>query len=326
VVIICEALFILLDLGQISRFYQFLLTPSFTSLMTWMFVLFNAMLVIYALETFFLVRGDLVAWADDPARKGRKFYRSLALGATSYSEEDRVRDHRRVRVLSLISLPVGFLFYATNGAFFAIVINRPIWNSAMTPALFVVAAMLSGGALITFLVHVFMREDELVKSLGGITLFLLVVFLLLEGMRFYIGYQSNLPLAVASLNLTVSGPYGWTFWIGHLLLGSLLPLIMLIRFRDNPGAIAWACFLIAITFITFRLSFVIPDLQITGLQGLGNTFVNKRLQTNYIPNLNEWLVSLWVVSLGLLTFLLGTRWLPVVTANKGGLEHVEEQA
>jgi molybdopterin-containing oxidoreductase family membrane subunit len=81
--------------------------------------------------------------------------------------------------------------------------------------------------------------------------------------------------------------------------------------------------LIAITFITFRLSFVIPDLQITALQGMENAFVNKRLQANYIPNLNEWLVSLWVVSLGLLTFLLGTRWLPVVTSDKGGLEHAE---
>jgi len=295
-------------------------------LMTWMFVLFNAMLVIYALETFFLVRGDLVAWAGDPARKGRKFYRSLAFGATSYSQEDRVRDHRRVRMLSLISLPVGFLFYATNGAFFAIIINRPIWNSAVTPVLFVVAAMLSGGALITFLIHIFMREDDLVRPLGAVTLFLLVVFLLLQGLRFYIGYQSKNPAAVASLDLAISGSYAWTFWIGHLLVGSLLPLIILIRFRDNPGAIAWACFLIVITFITFRLSFLIPDLQITGLQGLESAFVNKRLQTHYIPNLNEWLVSLWVISLGLLTFLLGTRWLPVVTANRGGLEHAEEQA
>jgi dimethyl sulfoxide reductase membrane subunit len=235
-----------------------------------------------------------------------------------------VRDHRRVRILSLISLPVGFLFYATNGAFFAIIINRPIWNSAVTPVLFVVAAMLSGGALITFLIHIFMREDDLVRPLGAVTLFLLVVFLLLQGLRFYIGYQSKNPAAVASLDLAISGSYAWTFWIGHLLVGSLLPLIMLIRFRDNPGAIAWACFLIVITFITFRLSFLIPDLQITGLQGLESAFVNKRLQTHYIPNLNEWLVSLWVISLGLLTFLLGTRWLPVATADRGGLEHAEE--
>ena len=49
----------------------------------------------------------------------------------------------------MISLPVGLFFYGTNGAFFAILQNRPIWNSAMTPLLFIAAALLSGGALIT---------------------------------------------------------------------------------------------------------------------------------------------------------------------------------
>lgn len=323
VALICETLFVLLDLGQISRFYQFLLTPSFSSLMTWMFVLFAAMLIVYALETFFLVRGDLIAWSNDPDRKGRKLYRALALGASAHDEGDRVRDAGRVRILSLISLPVGFLFYATNGAFFAIVMNRPIWNSSVTPALFVVAAMLSGGALITWLIHVFMHDDELVTSLGGVVLFLLVTFLLLEGLRFFVGYWSGLLAAVASLDLVVSGPYWWTFWIVHLGIGSLLPLILLTGYRENTSAVAWACFLIVIAFLAFRLNFLIPDLQITKLLGMENAFVNKRLQAHYIPNLNEWLVSLWVVSLGLLTFLLGTRWLPVVTSNRGGLENAE---
>ena len=70
--LLCEVLFITLDLGRMARIYRFLITPSFTSLMTWMFVLFNAMLVIYALKTFFLVRGDLVAWANDETRKGKQ--------------------------------------------------------------------------------------------------------------------------------------------------------------------------------------------------------------------------------------------------------------
>jgi molybdopterin-containing oxidoreductase family membrane subunit len=42
----------------------------------------------------------------------------------------------------------------------------------------------------------------------------------------------------------------------------------------------------------------------------------------YFPNLHEWLVSLWVFSLGLLAFLLGSRWLPLIAAGKGEEEHV----
>jgi Ni/Fe-hydrogenase subunit HybB-like protein len=64
VCLLCEVLFILLDLGTMHRaFYQFFLTPSFSSLLTWMFVLFNLMGIIYTLKTYFLVRGDIIQGA-----------------------------------------------------------------------------------------------------------------------------------------------------------------------------------------------------------------------------------------------------------------------
>jgi Ni/Fe-hydrogenase subunit HybB-like protein len=75
VALLCEVLFITLDLGRMTRIYQFLLSPSFSSLMTWMFILFNGMLIIYALKTFFLVREDLIRWSNDTDRKGSKIYR-----------------------------------------------------------------------------------------------------------------------------------------------------------------------------------------------------------------------------------------------------------
>ena len=131
IALLCEVLFITLDLGRMARIYRFLLTPSFTSLMTWMFVLFNAMLVIYALKTFFLIRGDLVHWAKDKERSGRGIYRILALGKEVYGDADHLKDENRVHILSMISLPVGILFYGTNGAFFAILMNRPIWNLSL---------------------------------------------------------------------------------------------------------------------------------------------------------------------------------------------------
>ena len=35
--------------------------------------------------------------------------------------------------------------------------NRPLWNSALTPFLFIMAALLSGGALVTFLTYLHRR-------------------------------------------------------------------------------------------------------------------------------------------------------------------------
>lgn len=333
VALICEVQFILLDLGQWHRaLYQFFITPSFTSLLTWMFVLFNAMLIIYALKTFYLIRGDLVRWSKDPEKGGlHGLYGLLTLGKSEYTKADRENDMRKVHLLAKISLPVGLIFYGTNGAFFAVLLSRPVWNSAMTPLLFVVAALLSGGALIAFLTYVFRQkdplnpdglcyEDRICLDLGKVILFLLIVFLALEGMQFFVGYQTATIAVVTSLDLIVKGPHWWVFWIVHLLIGSLVPLLLLIFRADDVKSVALACFLIFITFAAVRYNFVIPDLAVYKLEGLEATFAHPRLRTDYVPNLNEWLVSLWIISTGLVVMLLGTRFLPIVTEN-GGTDH-----
>lgn len=327
VCLFCEVLFILFDLGTMHRaFYQFFLSPSFSSLLTWMFVLFNLMGIIYTLKTYFLVRGDIIQGAAHQTGLLRTLYRLLSLGRTHYDDSMRAADERRVHLLAWFSLPVGLLFYATNGAFFAILINRPIWNSAVTPLLFVVAALLSGGALVTFLTYVFVENtkglrDTLMTYLGRSILFLLSLFLVLEAMQFFVGYQTGRTDIVTSLNHITVGPHWWIFWVVHLGIGSLIPLMLLIFGDKSPKAAATACFLIFIAFIAVRYNFVIPDLAVYKLEGLEFVFRHARLSTDYVPNLNEWLVSIWIISAGLLAFLLGTRYLPIVNAKFGGMDH-----
>ncbi len=328
VALVCEVQFIVYDLGTMHRaFYQFFLTPNFASLMTWMFVLFNAMLLLYLFKTYFLIRGSLILRASREDTKAARLYRWLALGRREYSEADRSRDEKRVHQLAWASLPVGLLFYATNGAFFAILMNRPIWNSALTPLLFVVAALLSGGALIAFLTYVFYREssatgdfcvqEDLCLDLGRVVLFLLIVFLALEGMQFFVGYQTARTDIVTSLNQIVKGPHWWTFWIIHLFLGSLIPIILFVGFPHRVKATVWACFLIFVTFPAVRYNFIVPDLAVYKLEGLGQAFVHFRLSTDYVPNLNEWMVSVWIISFGFMMFLLGTRYLPIIVQEQG---------
>lgn len=323
VALTCEVITISFDLGHMFRVYRFLLTPSFTSMITWMVVFTNAMLVIYVLECYFLLRGNLVLWSKDPNRPGQSIYRFLTFGKKDYSGADRSADHRRVHTISLISLPVGLIFYGVNGAIFAILLNRPLWNGALTPLIFIVTALLSGGALITFLTYVFRIDDKLVHYLGHVIRFVLAVFLLLEGFQFFVGYMTGVVAEITSLNIIAFGPYWWVFWVFHVFLGSFIPLYLLIRHQASPGAVAWACFLIVLTFIAVRLNMVIPDQAVYKLEGLEATFYHARLRTaEYFPNLTEWLVSLWVFSLGMLAFLLGSRWLPLIVAGKGEAEHV----
>ncbi len=320
--LLCEGIIISLDLGHPLRVYRFLVTPSFTSMLTWLVVFILAMWLNYLPWFYLLLREKFVLWSQDPERKGKDIYRTLAGGRTEYTDRDRERDQKRVRILALINIPVGFLFFFVQGAFFAVVLNRPLWSSAFTPVLFMTAAFLSGSALIAALACIFSREEDVVAPLARIVRALLVAFLILEAVQFFMGYRSDSPGAVAALNMIAFGPNWWAFWIVHIVIGSLIPLYLLFFRANDLRYVARACLLIVITLVAVRYNAVVPDLAAYNLEGLDRAFINSRLSTAYSPNLYEWLVSLWVASLWVVVFLLGTRWLPVISTEKGGEQHV----
>jgi molybdopterin-containing oxidoreductase family membrane subunit len=322
VTLMAEFLIISLDLGHPLRTYRFLISPNIGSMLFWLVVFISAMWIIYVPWLYFLLREQLITWGNDATRTGHKVYRFLAFGKTDYTPEDRQQDHRRTRLLSYISLPIGVIFFGAHGAIFAILNNRPLWNSALLPLIFIMAALLSGGALITFLAYLYQPNDELIHPLGRVVLLILLSFVFLEALQFFVGYQSKVTGIVTSLNLIAFGSYWWAFWIVHLVIGSAIPAFLLIMYPEDSKMVAYACFLIIVTFLAVRLNYLIPDMAVYKLEGLQSTFFHQRLRTEYVPNLNEWLVSIWVISLGLLAFLLGTRWLPVIQAGKGEEEHV----
>jgi molybdopterin-containing oxidoreductase family membrane subunit len=322
VTLMAEFLIISLDLGHPLRTYRFLISPNIGSMLFWLVVFIVSMWIIYVPWLYFLLREQLITWGNDATRAGHKVYRSLAFGKTAYTPEDRQQDHRRTRLLSYISLPIGVIFFGAHGAIFAILNNRPLWNSALLPLIFIMAALLSGGALITFLAYLYQPDDALIHPLGHVVLLILLSFVFLEALQFFVGYQSKVTGIVTSLDLIAFGSYWWAFWIVHIVIGSILPAYLLIRYPENSKMVAYACFLIIITFLAVRLNYLIPDMAVYKLEGLQNTFFHQRLRPEYVPNLNEWLVSIWVISLGLLAFLLGTRWLPVIQAGRGEEEHV----
>jgi len=322
VTLMAEFLIISLDLGHPLRTYRFLISPNLGSMLFWLVVFIVSMWLIYVPWLYFLLREQLITWGNDATRAGHKVYRFLAFGKTDYTLEDRQQDHRRTHLLSYISLPIGVIFFGAHGAIFAILNNRPLWNSALLPLIFIMAALLSGGALITFLAYLYQPDDKLIHPLGHVVLLILLSFVFLESLQFFVGYQSKVTGIVTSLDLIAFGSYWWAFWIIHLVIGSVIPAYLLISYPENSRMVATACFLIIVTFLAVRLNYLIPDMAVYKLEGLQNTFFHQRLRPEYVPNLNEWLVSIWVISLGLLAFLLGTRWLPVIQAGRGEEEHV----
>ena len=309
-----------LDLGRPERALRLVLNTNFGSMMGWMIWLYSIYFVLLLAELWFAMRADFVAWSARPGFAGT-LARVLAFGQRDASDQARARDKRVLRVLGSIGVPLAVAFHGSVGALFGVVGARPYWNSGLTPIMFLVGALVSGGALITFVTLVFgpnQGSDEhkgTVVFLGKIVLGLLLFDVLLEWAEYSIGLYSSIPADVASMKLVLFGPYAWVFWGVHVGLGVIVPTLILILRGKSPVWTGWAGLLIAITFITVRLNIVIPGLAVPELQGLTNAFAGPGLTFDYLPTLTEWLVLAWSVSAGLLVFLIGYRVLPIVRSD-----------
>jgi molybdopterin-containing oxidoreductase family membrane subunit len=227
-----------------------------------------------------------------------------------------------LRILGSIGVPLAIAFHGGVGALFGVVGARPYWNSGITPIMFLVGALLSGGALITVLTALFgpglgtEEHRDSVLTLGKIVLGLLALDVLLEWAEYSVIYYASIPAHYEALRLVLFGDYWWTFWLIHVVAGIVIPAILLMVARKSVPLVAVACALIAFTFISVRLNIVIPALALSEIRGLEEAFTGPGLSFDYFPTLTEWLFAIWVVSFGVLLFLAGIRWLPVLTQQK----------
>jgi protein NrfD len=306
-----------MDLGHPGRAWKLLLQTNFGSIMGWMLWFYTAYLILLAVEFWLAIRADLVGWSDR-----NWLARFLTFGRRDVSDAAVARDRRLLRILGSIGVPLAIAFHGGVGALFGVVGARPYWNSGITPIMFLVGALLSGGALITVLTALFgpgvgtEEHRESVLTLGKIVLGLLALDVLLEWAEYSVIYYASIPAHYEALRLVLFGDYWWTFWLIHVVAGIVIPAILLMVARKSVPLVATACALIAFTFISVRLNIVIPALALSEIRGLQDAFSGPGLSFDYFPTLTEWLFAIWVVSFGVLVFLAGIRWLPVLTQQK----------
>lgn len=306
-----------LDLGHPERAWKLLLQTNFHSIMGWMLWFYTAYFILLLIEFWLAIRPDLVARSEQNA-----LARILTFGRRDVSEAALAADRRLLRILGSIGVPLAIAFHGGVGALFGVVGARPFWNSGLTPITFIVGALLSGGALLTFLTALFASNhnpegrQQLVTFLGRIVLGLLALDVLLEWAEYSVSYYAAIPAHMDALRLVLFGPYWWVFWLVHVGLGIIVPALLLIIGRRSWVAVTTASFFIAFTFISVRLNIVIPALAIPELQGLERAFTGPGLTFSYFPSPTEWLLAIWVASVAALAFLAGLHWLPIVVERK----------
>lgn len=305
------------DLGRMERFYRVFTEPSFRSMMAWMVWLYTIYSIVMVIELWLAMRPDLARWRNLGGIRGLIGLLSLARGPLN--ERQRERTSHGLRVLAATGVPLAIAFHGGVGALFSTLSARPFWHTPLMPILFLTGALVSGGALMAFVVaSLWPNSDEehrrTTALLGRVVLGLLVFDVILEWAEFSIPMWYGVGHEYDLLMKVLFGEFWWVFWVVHVGLGTVLPLVLLST-SQRPWAVGLAGLLVAVTFMAVRLNIVIPGLIQPHLEGLQTAFVHRRLTFRYVPSLFEWQLTFFVVAVGLAIFYLGYRLLPLIPEN-----------
>ena len=262
-----------LDLGHPFRFWKLLVETSWTSIMGWMswfYVIYGLILVV----GLFLTRNGVIP--------------------------------RWMERFSWLSLLFAVAFAGAEGASSAS--GPALWESGLTPVLFLVEAALFGVSLVATAALIFNRLSvPTARTMGMIMLILLAVLIVLEWAEYSTGLYASVPAKSSAIMTILTGPYWWVFWGLHLGLGVVLPGLLLLFGRGNVLLTGLAGALIAAMGLATKLNLVLPALAQEELEGLAHAFTGPGLIFAYFPSSMEWLVWVGTLGLGGLIVLVGYR-------------------
>jgi molybdopterin-containing oxidoreductase family membrane subunit len=128
------------------------------------------------------------------------------------------------------------------------------------------------------------------------------------------------PGRTEGLQLITTGPLAFNFWIGEILLGIVVPMILLLnsKTRLNPFWRMAALLMVVGGLVAYRWDINLAGALIVLSYLPGQPTVSY---ASYTPSLVEWAVGLGVIAYGFLAFSLGVRYLRVVDHRLTEEEH-----
>ncbi|MCF6266090.1 MAG: polysulfide reductase NrfD [Desulfuromusa sp.] len=156
---------LLLHLMQPLRGINVLMTPHFTSAISAFGIVFMAYACIVAAEIWFVYREFIVssihrlsAKTDRSAYEGilLRIYKLISLGAMDTSKKALGADHKAVKFLAGLGIPVACFLHGYAGFIFGSVKANALWMTPLMPVIFICSAVVSGIALCIVCYYLFM--------------------------------------------------------------------------------------------------------------------------------------------------------------------------
>ena len=239
------------------------------------------------------------------------------------------RVHHFAPYLAIAGLALSMLHQSSLGALYGVLKARPLWYRPDISVLFIISAIAAGMALTVFASMLSARltrhanvENSILDRVSQIIGWILVVYLYFrfwDALSMTYTYE---PGRTEGLKLLTGGPLSFNFWIGEMLLGAVVPIILLLnkRTRALPFWRMAALALVVGGVVAYRWDTNLSGLFIILSYLPGEPAISY---SAYHPSLIEFLSGAGIVSFGLLSFSLGVRYLKVVDHSLEKV-HVEE--
>jgi Ni/Fe-hydrogenase subunit HybB-like protein len=226
--------------------------------------------------------------------------------------------HKIAPFLALAGLSFSMLHQSSLGATYGVLKARPFWYKPSLAVLFMASAIV-GGLALTVLVskiagHVSKNitvRDDLLDSVSRFIGWILVIYLYMRFWDTMAAEYTYLPGRSEAFHLLFRGPLSLNFWVGEIILGIVVPMIILLssRLRKNERLHILALAMVVGGLVAFRWDTNIAG-QLVVLNDLAKGTVTS--YTNYFPSLIEVMVGAGVLAYGVLAVTLGIRYLRVV--------------
>jgi len=228
--------------------------------------------------------------------------------------------HRAAPILALAGLLISLLHQSSLGATYGIIKARPIWFKPSMPIMFIISAVAVGPALtmgIAFIIEwVTGRKTVPHKVLRTIARFSGLALLVYTYIKFWdlaaVTYYGSTPGSNQALFvLNQYTPYGFGFWVGEIVIGIVIPVILFLipRFNRNPINLVIGSLFAAVGIVVNRWIVTVSGLIVPLDYSPGVEF---QLDPGvYTPSLVEWGIAVGVLGYALLLFTLAIRFLPI---------------
>ena len=223
-----------------------------------------------------------------------------------------------LRGVMLVGLGLSFFLSGAVGAALGVQGAREFWHVGLFPVQFPVFTMASGAAAVLAALGLFgarndPRRPQQLQYLATATIVLSVIKLYFLWADFSQSLYAGVPHNVKAVNEVLFGQYWWSFWILQILIGTLIPIVVLVQprlARDGLWA-GWMGALVLMGFGVARMNILLPALVVPELDALMTAFSGPHLSFDYFPSPMEWAVTAGITGLVVAAFLIGSELLPL---------------